>query len=98
MILSCDRLMLKIFQSVEIRNAINDALYLRSLNENASLSVPIQPTLIWSSSLRNEWPRVKPEDIYYDSAIVSAMLESVTVPLRSGGIFLADKMDTDSII
>lgn len=50
---------LKLFQSAEMRNVINDALYLCSLNDNASLSVPVQPTLIWPTSLWNEWRGTK---------------------------------------
>ncbi|KAL1700976.1 Misato segment II tubulin-like domain-containing protein [Schizophyllum commune] len=63
------------------RRAINDALYLREMGEVASGIVPIQNPAAWK-----DWagPSVSADLslIYHSSAIVSAHVESITLPMR----------------
>ncbi|KAK0451190.1 mtDNA inheritance protein Dml1 [Desarmillaria tabescens] len=63
------------------RRLINDALYLRGLSETASLTVPIQSPSVWTHYEAS--PQLKTEDdLYHTSGIISAHIESSTLPLR----------------
>ncbi|TFK66396.1 hypothetical protein BDN72DRAFT_800024 [Pluteus cervinus] len=64
---------------------VDDALYLRSLYDLSSMSIPIQPSSAWA---RTAWgPTIDPQcdNPYHVSAIISAHLETVTLPLRLRG-------------
>ncbi|KAK0472500.1 mtDNA inheritance protein Dml1 [Armillaria novae-zelandiae] len=63
------------------RRLINDAIYLRGLSETASLTVPIQSPSVWARYEVS--PQLKTEnDLYHTSGIISAHIESSTLPLR----------------
>lgn len=63
------------------RRLINDAIYLRGLSEAASLTVPIQSPSVWARYEAS--PQLKTEDdLYHTSGIISAHIESSTLPLR----------------
>ncbi|KXN85944.1 Protein DML1 [Leucoagaricus sp. SymC.cos] len=57
------------------RRVINEALYLRSLQEHTTLSIPISAPQCWP-----EMAWILP---YFSSSIVAAHVESVTLPLRT---------------
>ncbi|KAF8648203.1 hypothetical protein AX16_006342 [Volvariella volvacea WC 439] len=64
---------------------LNDALYLRSLYEVSSLTVPMQSPSTWS---RNAWGKTIHPNLrypYHTSAILSAHIETATLPLRLKG-------------
>ncbi|KAF8639297.1 hypothetical protein AX17_001608 [Amanita inopinata Kibby_2008] len=64
------------------RKILNDALYLRSLSELSSMNIPLQTPSTWPS---HPWPHLINFDrlnVYQATAIVSAHLESSTLPLR----------------
>ncbi|KAK0472827.1 mtDNA inheritance protein Dml1 [Armillaria luteobubalina] len=62
------------------RRLINDAIYLRGLSETASLTVPIQSPSVWA---RQKFTSVMSQnDLYHTSGIISAHIESSTLPLR----------------
>ncbi|KAG6907553.1 hypothetical protein DXG01_008539 [Tephrocybe rancida] len=92
---------LHVDDAIGIKNVVNDALYLRSLNEIASMSIPIQYRSAWPMESWNQRLSVKvcilpsllssqylcnilveTTSNYHASAILSALVESVTVPLR----------------
>ncbi|KAF7969428.1 hypothetical protein HWV62_27377 [Athelia sp. TMB] len=62
------------------RKALNDALVLRSLHELVPLSVPLQSPSTWPKTL--DGVQLNTEDIYHTSALLSAHIESATLPLR----------------
>ncbi|KAL1744807.1 Misato segment II tubulin-like domain-containing protein [Schizophyllum fasciatum] len=59
------------------RMAINDALYLREMGELASGIVPVQAPSAWKG-----WTSPGLSLLYHSSAIISAHVESTTLPLR----------------
>jgi len=59
------------------RKALNDALCLRSLNELVEMNVPIQSPLTWPGRLVHDR-----KSLYHTSALLSAHIESATIPLR----------------
>ncbi|KAJ7465029.1 Misato segment II tubulin-like domain-containing protein [Mycena latifolia] len=66
-----------------IRKIINDALVLRSLSELSSMSIPIQSPATWSDELcSNTYMQASRAHVYHTSAILSAHIETVTLPLR----------------
>lgn len=65
-----------------IRKAINDALYLRSLDEFATMSIPVQSPNTWPSGALSQRLTAKVNNIYHHSAILSALVETSTLPLR----------------
>ncbi|KAF8055192.1 mtDNA inheritance protein Dml1 [Lyophyllum atratum] len=67
------------------RKVINDALHLRSLDELASISIPIQPTNIWPTDRWSSYLEADVNNIYHSSAILSAHIETSTLPLRLKG-------------
>ncbi|GLB42453.1 putative tubulin domain containing protein [Lyophyllum shimeji] len=70
--------------STGTRKIINDALYLRSLNELASMSVPIQSPNAWpTEAWRHTWAELN--NTYHVAAILSAHVETSTLPLRLKG-------------
>ncbi|KAF8225980.1 tubulin nucleotide-binding domain-like protein [Tricholoma matsutake] len=68
-----------------MRKIINDALYLRSLHELVSMSVPIQAPFVWPSAAWNQSLATERSSMYHNSAILSAHLESSTLSLRLKG-------------
>ncbi|KAJ7166314.1 Misato segment II tubulin-like domain-containing protein [Mycena crocata] len=78
------------FQSVNnrrgTRKIINDALVLRSLSELASMSIPIQSATTWTDEVfSNTYMHANRTHAYHTSAILSAHIETVTLPLRLNG-------------
>ncbi|RDB18272.1 Protein dml-1 [Hypsizygus marmoreus] len=67
------------------KKAVNDALYLRSLNDFASMTVPIQFPETWPSEARSQLLKSERGNVYRDSAILSAHIETATLPLRLKG-------------
>ncbi|TFK19554.1 tubulin nucleotide-binding domain-like protein [Coprinopsis marcescibilis] len=65
------------FEYNEIQATLTDALYLRALEDLGSLTVPIQPPSKWPTDAWGD-----KTDPYYSSAILSAHLETSTLPLR----------------
>ncbi|KDQ54693.1 hypothetical protein JAAARDRAFT_182189 [Jaapia argillacea MUCL 33604] len=68
--------------SLGIRKVINDALCLRSLDELSTLSIPIQSPKLWSLGAWSEGLSLNTRKMYHNSAILSAHIESATLPLR----------------
>ncbi|KAF9039839.1 tubulin domain-containing protein [Panaeolus papilionaceus] len=66
----------------EIRKVINEALYLRSLNEFSTMNIPIQAPQEWSQSAWNNFINPDPLSLYQSSAILSTHIESATLPFR----------------
>ncbi|KAJ7051731.1 tubulin domain-containing protein [Mycena amicta] len=65
------------------RKSINDALVLRGLSELAVMSVPVQHPTEWHDQVcDNTYIHANPTRIYHSSAILSAHIESATLPLR----------------
>ncbi|KAJ7119836.1 mtDNA inheritance protein Dml1 [Mycena epipterygia] len=66
-----------------MRKIMNDALVLRSLSELSSMSVPIQTPTSWTDEVcRNTYMHASQAHVYHTSAIVSAHIETATLPLR----------------
>ncbi|KAF7976565.1 hypothetical protein HWV62_6233 [Athelia sp. TMB] len=63
------------------RKALNDALVLRSLHELVPLSVPLQSPRTWPKTLDGV-QGLNTGDMYRTSALLSAHIESATLPLR----------------
>ncbi|KAJ3573277.1 hypothetical protein NP233_g2520 [Leucocoprinus birnbaumii] len=63
-----------------IRRILNEALYLRSLREHATLSIPISIPQTWSEKAWIGSPM--PKSPYFSSSIIAAHVETVTYPLR----------------
>ncbi|KAF8634727.1 hypothetical protein AX15_000741 [Amanita polypyramis BW_CC] len=63
------------------RSIINDALYVRSLSEIASMCLPVGNPMSWPL---NSWSHLMNfnQSIYHLSAVISTHLESSTLPLR----------------
>lgn len=64
-----------------IRRAFNEALYLRSLSEHATLSIPISLPQTWSEKTWTGLPM--PKSPYFSSSTIAAHVESVTYSLRT---------------
>lgn len=64
-----------------LRRFINEALYLRTLNEFSTLNVPIQPPSSWCN-LMTDSLKFATTSVYHQSAILSAHIETCTLPLR----------------
>ncbi|KZP14004.1 tubulin nucleotide-binding domain-like protein [Athelia psychrophila] len=62
------------------RKALNDALCLRALHELVPMSVPIQSPGTWPQ--KRDDVKLKTDNIYHTSALLSAQIESCTLPLR----------------
>ncbi|GLB45716.1 putative tubulin domain containing protein [Lyophyllum shimeji] len=71
--------------STGTRKIINDALYLRSLDELASMSVPIQLPNAWPTEAWCPYLTAELNNTYHVSAILSAHVETSTLPLRLKG-------------
>ncbi|KAF9462802.1 Misato segment II tubulin-like domain-containing protein [Collybia nuda] len=67
------------------RNLISDALYLRGLSEFSSLSIPIQPPVTWDTESWSDYIASGRHNTYHNSAILSAHIETSTLPLRLKG-------------
>ncbi|KAJ7101530.1 Misato segment II tubulin-like domain-containing protein [Mycena belliarum] len=67
------------------RKIINDALVLRSLSELSSMNIPIQSPTTWTDDVcRNTYLQANQAHAYHTSAILSALIETATLPLRLG--------------
>jgi hypothetical protein len=90
-------LTLHTIQTASLRCFINDALYLRTLNEFSTVNVPVQPPSAWCNLLKDSLKFPVGPDIcsqpetdtlpqstsaYHQSAILSAHIETCTLPLR----------------
>ncbi|KAJ7051764.1 Misato segment II tubulin-like domain-containing protein [Mycena amicta] len=65
------------------RKTLNDALVLRGLSELAVMTVPVQHPTEWQDQVcDNTYIHANPTHIYHSSAILSAHIESATLPLR----------------
>ncbi|KAJ6584373.1 mtDNA inheritance protein Dml1 [Mycena capillaripes] len=65
------------------RKVINDALTVRSLSELSSMSVPIQSPTTWTDEVcSNTYINANRAHVYHTSAILSAHIETITLPLR----------------
>ncbi|KAJ7505868.1 Misato segment II tubulin-like domain-containing protein [Mycena galericulata] len=65
------------------RKVINDALVLRGLSELSSLSIPIQSPTTWTDEVcRNTYIHASRAHAYHTSAVLSAHIETSTLPLR----------------
>jgi len=84
-------------QTPSLRCFINDALYLRTLNEFSTTNVPVQPPSAWCNLLKDSLKFTVRSNIcsqpdtdtlpqttstYHQSAILSAHIETCTLPLR----------------
>lgn len=67
--------------TLSMKKRINDALYLRSLSELSSITVPLQPASLWSSGWDNSLAPHRNE-LYSQSAYLSCHIETSTLPLR----------------
>ncbi|PCH42910.1 tubulin nucleotide-binding domain-like protein [Wolfiporia cocos MD-104 SS10] len=70
---------------LSLRRTINDALCLRSLDTLASMSVPLQTPSLWAPGPWLDGTSVELRSIYHTSAVLSAHIESATLPLRWKG-------------
>ncbi|KAF8957165.1 mtDNA inheritance protein Dml1 [Flammula alnicola] len=64
------------------RKLINEAFYLRTLNEFSSMNIPIQEPTSWPISLWNDSLGYPSNSVYHQSAVLSAHIESCTLPFR----------------
>ncbi|KAJ7626585.1 Misato segment II tubulin-like domain-containing protein [Mycena polygramma] len=65
------------------RKLINDALAMRSLSELSSMSIPIQSPATWPDEVcNNTYIDASSAHAYHTSAILSAHIETITLPLR----------------
>ncbi|KAF7357389.1 Protein dml-1 [Mycena sanguinolenta] len=66
-----------------VRKLVNDALAMRSLSEMCSMSVPIQSPTTWTDEVcSNKYMHANKAHTYHTSAILSAHIETATLPLR----------------
>ncbi|KAF8194333.1 Misato segment II tubulin-like domain-containing protein [Mycena galopus ATCC 62051] len=66
-----------------LRKLVNDALTVRSLSETSSMSVPIQSPTTWTDEVcSNTYIHANRAHVYHTSAILSAQIETATLPLR----------------
>ncbi|KAJ3476453.1 hypothetical protein NLI96_g11147 [Meripilus lineatus] len=69
--------------AIGIRKALNDALFLRSLDELSTICIPFQSPVNWQ---RGRWSRnfnhFSRRNLYQTSALLSTHLESTTLPVR----------------
>ncbi|KAL6308792.1 Misato segment II tubulin-like domain-containing protein [Sparassis latifolia] len=71
--------------ALSFRRAINDALCLRSLDSLSTLTVPIQSPSTWAPGDWLGGINLNRTSLYHTSAIVSAHIESATLPVRLKG-------------
>ncbi|KAJ3994637.1 Misato segment II tubulin-like domain-containing protein [Lentinula boryana] len=67
--------------TVQIRKVVNDAVYLRELDSLSSLTIPILNPNTWSKGGWDVNLKIG-GDRYYTSSVLSAHIESSTLPLR----------------
>ncbi|EKM52417.1 uncharacterized protein PHACADRAFT_211670 [Phanerochaete carnosa HHB-10118-sp] len=65
-----------------VGKALNDALLLQSLSDLSTLTVPIQPPSLWSSSTWLRDLNLTFDSVYQTSAILATHVEDVTLPMR----------------
>jgi len=69
-------------QAQKTGQLFNEAMYLRTLNECSSMNIPIKHPARWDKSLWREPLNFSEHSRYHQSAILSAHLETCTLPLR----------------
>ncbi|KAF8200179.1 mtDNA inheritance protein Dml1 [Pholiota molesta] len=65
------------------KKLINEAFYLRTLNEFSSMNIPIQEPAMWPKAVWNDSLGYPSDSRYHQSAVLSAHIESCTLPFRS---------------
>ncbi|KAL5498285.1 DML1 [Sanghuangporus vaninii] len=74
------------FEDVRMRKAsLQDAVCLCSLNELETQSIPVQSPLFWRFRKWSELLNLENSNTYQSSALLSALIESATLPLRIKG-------------
>lgn len=75
-----DYVTLRLFQYQGTKKLLNDALYLRTLNEFSSMSIPIQPTQAWPSEAWSQglMSDVRPPNIPHAQATLTPAPISMT--------------------
>ncbi|KII83792.1 hypothetical protein PLICRDRAFT_119052 [Plicaturopsis crispa FD-325 SS-3] len=68
-----------------LRKALNDAMCLRNLNELSSMNAPIQSPSTWTDGSWDAELDLNLQSLYHTSAVLSAHIESATLPLRMKG-------------
>ncbi|KAF8846005.1 tubulin nucleotide-binding domain-like protein [Paxillus ammoniavirescens] len=71
--------------SSQIKQVLNDSLSMRSLSELCDLTAPILPPPRWEKGSWFSGHRIDHESLYQFSAILSAHMETATLPLRLRG-------------
>ncbi|KAJ6455441.1 Misato segment II tubulin-like domain-containing protein [Mycena sanguinolenta] len=68
---------------LRVRKLVNDALAMRGLSEMGSMSIPIQSPTTWPDEVcSNKYMHANKAHAYHTSAILSAHIETATLPLR----------------
>ncbi|KAI0789218.1 Misato segment II tubulin-like domain-containing protein [Abortiporus biennis] len=65
-----------------IRKAMNDALFLRGMNDLSTLTAPIQNPSLWKVGDWCDELKLDVQNLYHTSAIISTHIESATLPIR----------------
>ncbi|KAF8890836.1 tubulin domain-containing protein [Gymnopilus junonius] len=64
------------------KRIVNEALYLRTLNELSSLNIPMEHPALWPGSVWASPLNFPSSSIYHQAAILSAHIETCTLPFR----------------
>ncbi|KAH7927011.1 tubulin nucleotide-binding domain-like protein [Leucogyrophana mollusca] len=73
---------LDVGQSSELKKALNDAMCLYNLNELSDMNIPLQHPSYWAKASWRGELNFDRDSMYHVSAIVSAHMETSTLPLR----------------
>ncbi|KAF9225313.1 tubulin nucleotide-binding domain-like protein [Gyrodon lividus] len=71
--------------SLQIKQVLNDSLSMRSLSELCDLTTPILPPPLWQKGSWFSEHEVDYKSLYQYSAVLSAHIETATLPLRLRG-------------
>ncbi|KAG8889795.1 mtDNA inheritance, partitioning of the mitochondrial organelle [Tulasnella sp. 332] len=86
-IVNLSEALLPAFDDVDTQEAlkvIGDAYILRDLSITlSSLTIPLQSPLVWSLPITNSSLNLDTSSLYHTSALLSAHIESVTIPCRA---------------
>ncbi|KAI0072181.1 tubulin nucleotide-binding domain-like protein [Panus rudis PR-1116 ss-1] len=69
-------------ESLNIARIINDAFFLRSMNELSTLTIPLQSPPTWKTGEWLDSLALNRESLYHTSALYSTHIENVTLPVR----------------
>ncbi|PPQ91103.1 hypothetical protein CVT25_013141 [Psilocybe cyanescens] len=83
------------FQTERTRKLVNEAMYLRTLNEFSSMNVPIEDPKLWPNSVWGAPLNFPSTSLYHQSAVLSAHVETCTLPFR---YFLITSRSCDILI